>query len=130
MASIRFTGSRTLSPQQINYLIAWGSRDLDELLQQGYDNRDRIKEIIINRMYFQNRRYPNYGPPVQRRLITDADAEYIAESVLKYELDRMADGADDLLYFADDGFRNYKAPALTTIAMLVALGTLLYIVKK
>ena len=49
---------------------------------------------------------------------------------LKYELDRMADGADDLLYFADDGFRNYKAPALTTIAMLVALGTLLYIVKK
>ena len=44
MASIRFTGSRTLSPQQVNYLIAWGSRDLDELLQQGHDDHDEIKK--------------------------------------------------------------------------------------
>ena len=121
-----------LSQQQVKYLVEWARRDLNELLDDGYDDRDEIKKMMINRMYFQNRRSTSayYGPPVPRRLITDADAEYIAESVLKYELDRMADGADDLLYFADDGFRNYKAPALTTIAMLVALGTLLYIVKK
>ena len=119
-----------LSQQQVKYLVEWARRDLNELLDDGYDDRDEIKKIIINRIYFQNRRYPNYGPPVPRRLITDADAEYIAEYILKYDLDRMADGADDLLYFADDGFRNYKAPALTTIAMLVALGTLLYLVRK
>ena len=119
-----------LSQQQINRLVAWARHDLNELLDDGYDNRDEIKQMMINRMYFQNRRYPNYGPPVPRRLITDADAEYIAESVLKYELDRMADGADDLLYFADDGFSNYGTSTLTTVAMLVALGTLLYLVKK
>ena len=119
-----------LSQQQINRLVAWARHDLNELLDDGYDDRDEIKKIIINRMYFQNRRYPNYGPPVPRRLITDADAEYIAEEVLKYELDRMADGADDLLYFADDGFSNYGTSTLTTVAMLVALGTLLYLVKK
>ena len=119
-----------LSQQQINRLVAWARHDLNELLDDGYDTRDEIKQMMINRMYFQNRRYPNYGPPVPRRLITDADAEYIAESVLKYELDRMADGADDLLYFADDGFSNYGTSTLTTVAMLVALGTLLYLVKK
>ena len=119
-----------LSQQQINRLVAWARHDLNELLDDGYDNRDEIKQMMINRMYFQNRRYPNYGPPVPRRLITDADAEYIAESVLKYELDRMADGADDLLYFADDGFSNYGTSTLTTVAMLVALGSLVYLVKK
>ena len=118
MASIRFTGSRTLSSQQINYLIAWGSRDLDELLQQGYDNRDRIKEIIINRMYFQNRRYPNYGPPVPRRLIRTSDTEYISEYVLRRFFDRM------------EGFRNHGLSTLTTVAMLVALGSLVYLVKR
>ena len=118
MASIRFTGSRTLSSQQINYLIAWGSRDLDELLQQGYDDRDKIKEIIINRMYFQNRRYPNYGPPVPSRLIRTSDTEYISEYVLRLYFDRM------------EGFRNHGLSTLTTVAMLVALGSLVYLVKR
>ena len=44
-----------LSQQQINRLVAWARHDLNELLDDGYDNRDEIKQMMINRMYFQNR---------------------------------------------------------------------------
>ena len=107
-----------LSQQQVKYLVEWARRDLNELLDDGYDNRDEIKKMIINRMYFQNRRYPNYGPPVPRRLIRTSDTEYISEYVLRRYFDRM------------EGFRNHGLSTLTTVAMLVALGSLVYLVKR
>ena len=121
-----------LNQRQVQYLVDWARRDLNELLDDGYDDRDEIKQMMINRMYFQNRRSTSayYGPPVPRRLITDADAEYIAEYILAHDYDRMAEGADDLYDFANNGFRNHGTSALTTVVMLVALGSLLYLVRK
>ena len=117
-----------LNQQQVKYLVDWARRDLNELLDQGYDDRDLMKEAIIYRIFNHSRGLSK--PSVPRRLISEADADYIAEYILAHDYDRMAEGADDLYDFANNGFRNYKASALTTVGMLVALGTLLYLVKK
>ena len=117
-----------LNQQQVKYLVDWARRDLNELLDQGYDDREDMKEVIMYRIYNHSRGLSK--PVVPRRLISEADADYIAEYILAHDYDRMAEGADDLYDFANNGFRNQGLSTLTTVAMLVALGSLLYLVRK
>ena len=117
-----------LNQQQVKYLVDWARRDLNELLDQGYDDREDMKEAIMYRIFNHSRGLSK--PAVPRRLISEADADYIAEYILAHDYDRMAEGADDLYDFANNGFHNHGLSTLTTVAVLVALGTLLYLVRR
>ena len=117
-----------LNQQQVQYLVDWARRDLNELIDQGYEDREDMKEVIMYRIFNHSRGLSK--PAVPRRLISEADADYIAEYILAHDYDRMAEGADDLYDFANNGFRNHGLSTLTTVAVLVALGSLLYLVRR
>jgi len=117
-----------LNQRQVKYLVDWARRDLNELIDQGYEDREEMKEVIMHRIFNHSRGLSK--PPVPRRLISEADAEYIAEFILAHDYDRMAEGADDLYDFANNGFHNHGTSTLTTVVILVALGTLLYLVRR